>query len=52
MSFKQGVTEEMTLPLPDRGDGTLSSKASDKILAFIADKADVLAIGAWNLGNR
>ncbi|MBI5203676.1 MAG: NAD(P)H-hydrate dehydratase [Nitrospirae bacterium] len=43
--FQSSVTEEMTLPLPDRGDGTLSSKASDKILAFIADKADVLAIG-------
>ncbi|KAF0144373.1 MAG: YjeF family protein [Nitrospirae bacterium] len=43
--FQSRVTEEMTLPLPDRGDGTLSSKASDKILAFIADKADVLAIG-------
>ena len=43
--FQSRVTEEMTLPLPDRGDGTLSSKASDKILTFIADKADVLAIG-------
>ncbi|MFA4829693.1 MAG: NAD(P)H-hydrate dehydratase [Thermodesulfovibrionales bacterium] len=43
--FQSRVTEEMTLPLPDRGDGTLSSKASDKILTFMADKADVLAIG-------
>jgi len=43
--FQSRVTEEMILPLPDRGDGTLSSKASDKILTFIADKADVLAIG-------
>ena len=43
--FQSRVTEEMTLPLPDRGDGTLSSKASEKILEFLADKADVLAIG-------
>jgi len=43
--FQSRVAEEMTLPLPDRGDGTLSLKASDKILTFIADKADVLAIG-------
>lgn len=40
------VTEEMTLPLPDRGDGSLSSKALDAILAFVSEKADVLAIGA------
>jgi hydroxyethylthiazole kinase-like uncharacterized protein yjeF len=39
------VTEEMTLPLPDRGDGSLSSKALDAILAFVSEKADVLAIG-------
>lgn len=43
--FQSRVTEEMTLPLPDRGDGTLSLKASEKILEFLADKADVLAIG-------
>ncbi len=39
------VTEEMTLILPDRGDGSLSAKASRDILGF-ADKASrVLAIG-------
>ena len=39
------VTEEMTLSLPDAGDGTLSSKASSVILRFLAEKADVLCIG-------
>lgn len=43
--FQSRVTEEMTLPLPDRGDGTLSSKALEKILEFLSEKADVLAIG-------
>ncbi|TAL25035.1 MAG: NAD(P)H-hydrate dehydratase, partial [Nitrospirae bacterium] len=43
--FQARVTEEMILPLPDAGDGTLSSKASEKILKFLSDKADVLAIG-------
>ncbi|MCL5023364.1 MAG: NAD(P)H-hydrate dehydratase [Nitrospirae bacterium] len=39
------VTEEMTLPLPDTGDGSLSSKATGRILNFLADGADVLCIG-------
>ena len=39
------LTEEMTLPLPDRGDGTLSVKAADVILSFLSQKATVLAIG-------
>jgi hydroxyethylthiazole kinase-like uncharacterized protein yjeF len=43
--FQGRVTEEMTLPLPDRGDGTLSSGAADTILRFLAEKADVLCIG-------
>ncbi len=43
--FQGRVTEEMTLPLPDRGDGTLSSRAEDTILRFLAEKADVLCIG-------
>lgn len=43
--FQSRVTEEMTLPLPDRGDGTFSSKALEKILEFLSEKADVLAIG-------
>ncbi|MEW6675588.1 MAG: NAD(P)H-hydrate dehydratase [Nitrospirota bacterium] len=43
--FQGRVAEEMTLPLPDNGDGTLSSKASGIILKFLAKTADVLAIG-------
>ena len=43
--FQSRVTEEMTLPLPDKGDGTLSSKALEKILEFLSERADVLAIG-------
>ena len=43
--FQSRVTEEMSLPLPDRGDGTLSSNALEKILEFLSERADVLAIG-------
>lgn len=43
--FQSRVTEEMTLILPDKGDGTLSGKASHKILDFLHQTADILAIG-------
>ncbi len=43
--FQSRVTEEMVLPLSDKGGGILSSKASEKIMDFLHDKADVLAIG-------
>jgi NAD(P)H-hydrate epimerase len=43
--FQTRVTEEMTLILPDRGDGTLAEKASGVILDFLNKKADVIAIG-------
>jgi hydroxyethylthiazole kinase-like uncharacterized protein yjeF len=43
--FQSRVTEEMTLILPDKGDGTLSEKASNKILDFLNKTADLLAIG-------
>jgi len=43
--FQSRVTEEMTLPLPDAGDGTLSSRALERILGFLSEKADVLALG-------
>ncbi|MBE0425666.1 MAG: NAD(P)H-hydrate dehydratase [Nitrospirae bacterium] len=43
--FQSRVTEEMTLILPDKGDGTLSSKALDEILYFLDKKADILSIG-------
>jgi NAD(P)H-hydrate epimerase len=43
--FHARVTEEMVLPLKDRGDGSLSRDASLQILDFLNEKADVLAIG-------
>ncbi len=43
--FQSCVTEEMTLGLPDKGNGTLSSKSLDIILSFLHEKADLLAIG-------
>jgi hydroxyethylthiazole kinase-like uncharacterized protein yjeF len=43
--FQSRVTEGMTLVLPDKGDGTLSEKAAGAILAFLKEKADVVAIG-------
>ena len=43
--FQSRVTEEMTLILPDKGDGTLSGKASNRILDFLQKTADILAIG-------
>jgi hydroxyethylthiazole kinase-like uncharacterized protein yjeF len=43
--FQSRVTEEMTLLLPDKGDGILSEKASGLILDFLKEKADVVAIG-------
>ena len=43
--FQSRVTEEMTLVLPDKGDGTLSGKAIDKIFDFLNKTADLLAIG-------
>jgi NAD(P)H-hydrate epimerase len=44
-AFQSRVTEEMTLPLPDKGNGTLSKKAAGPILDFLKKKASVLAIG-------
>lgn len=43
--FQCRVIEEMTLQLPDRGDGSLSSRAADTILQFLSEKADMLCIG-------
>jgi hydroxyethylthiazole kinase-like uncharacterized protein yjeF len=39
------VTEEMTLPLPDDGNGMLDARALDAILEFSSRKADVIAVG-------
>lgn len=43
--FQSRVTEEMVFPLPDKGDGSLSYDATDLILGFLSEKADVLCIG-------
>jgi len=43
--FQSRVTEEMTLSLPDRGDGSLSSLAAEVIFGFLSERADVLCIG-------
>ncbi|UCF87388.1 MAG: NAD(P)H-hydrate epimerase, partial [Nitrospiraceae bacterium] len=43
--FQSRVTEEMILPLPDKGNGSLSYNAVDNILKFIKNGATVLAIG-------
>jgi len=42
-ALQSRVTEEMVLPLPDKGNGTLSFEAAESILNF--KKATVLAIG-------
>ncbi|RJQ13883.1 MAG: NAD(P)H-hydrate dehydratase [Nitrospiraceae bacterium] len=44
-SFQSRVTEEMILPLPDKGNGTLSCKASETIFRFLEKRANVLAVG-------
>jgi NAD(P)H-hydrate epimerase len=43
--FQGRVTEEMTLPLPDKGNGTLDDKAIENILGFASQYADIIAIG-------
>jgi ADP-dependent NAD(P)H-hydrate dehydratase / NAD(P)H-hydrate epimerase len=43
--FQTRVTEEMTLVLPDKGDGSLSEKALDKILEYLEKTAGLIAIG-------
>ena len=43
--FQSRFTEEMTLILPDRGDGSLSTHASRVILDFAQKNADAVAIG-------
>jgi len=44
-AFQSRVTEEMLLPLPDKGNGDLALEASDTIFEFIKKRANVLAIG-------
>jgi hydroxyethylthiazole kinase-like uncharacterized protein yjeF len=43
--FQSRATEEMVLPLPDKGNGSLSVEAAKEILSYISGGADVLAIG-------
>jgi len=44
-ALQSRVTEEMILPLADKGDGTLSFSSADAILGFLNKKGNVLAIG-------
>lgn len=44
-SFQSRVTEEMILPLADKGNGTLALNAGDEILNFLDKRGNVLAIG-------
>jgi NAD(P)H-hydrate epimerase len=44
-SFQSRVTEEMILPLADKGNGTLSLKSIDAILGFLKKQANILAVG-------
>jgi NAD(P)H-hydrate epimerase len=44
-AFQSRITEEMILPLPDMGNGTLSSQSSKDILSFLKKRASVLAVG-------
>jgi NAD(P)H-hydrate epimerase len=44
-SFQAALREEMFLPLPDTGHGTLSLSALDGILDFLDRRGNVLAIG-------
>jgi NAD(P)H-hydrate epimerase len=44
-TYHARVTEEMVLPLPDTGNGTLHHKAVIEILDFLYESADVLAVG-------
>jgi len=44
-SLQSRVTEEMILPLDDKGKGTLSYKAAGSILEFLNARGNVLVIG-------
>ncbi len=44
-AFQSRVTEEMILPLPDKGNGTLSLDAADEVMSFMKKRGNVLAIG-------
>jgi NAD(P)H-hydrate epimerase len=44
-TFQSRVTEEMILPLPDKGDGTLSFNAAGAISDFMGKDGNVLAMG-------
>jgi NAD(P)H-hydrate epimerase len=44
-SLQSRVTEEMILPLDDKGNGTLSYKAAGSIMEFLNARGNVLVIG-------
>lgn len=51
-TFQARVTEEMILPLPDKGDGTLSINAAADVLQFVKGRGKVLAIGPGLSNDR
>ncbi len=44
-SLQSRVTEEMILPLDDKGNGTISYKAAGSIMKFLKARGDVLVLG-------
>jgi NAD(P)H-hydrate epimerase len=44
-SLQSRVTEEMILPLDDKGNGTISYTAAESIIKFLKARGDVLVIG-------
>ncbi len=44
-SLQSRVTEEMILPLEDKGNGTISYKAADSIMKFLKARADAMVLG-------
>ncbi|QWR76513.1 NAD(P)H-hydrate dehydratase [Candidatus Magnetomonas plexicatena] len=44
-SYQSRVTEEMTLPVADKGKGRFSKKALTEILDFAEKRCDIIAIG-------
>lgn len=51
-AFQSRVTEEMVLPLPDSGSGTLSAEAAQHVLDFMDERGSIMALGPGMSVNR